>query len=105
MRKKFERSAELAIQEFKILHDFAPDDPWIHLQLALSYHDLKMPEEELKEYEILLKLIPGDSEVLMKLGMLYFILGQNAQGLTIYDTLKKENYPRADDLMDYYLSL
>lgn len=49
MQDKFRLTAERAIEEFKILNDYAPDDPWVHAQLAYSYHDLKMPEEEMKE--------------------------------------------------------
>ena len=48
--QKFRSAAERAIEEFKILNDYAPDDPWIHTQLAYSYHDLQMPQEEIREY-------------------------------------------------------
>ena len=56
MQQKFRAAAERAIEEFKILKDYAPDDPWVHAQLAYSYHDLQMPLEEIREYEILLRL-------------------------------------------------
>ncbi len=36
-----------AIEEFKILCQYAPQDPWVHTQLAYGYHDLKMPKEEI----------------------------------------------------------
>lgn len=100
--KKFRMTAERAIEEFKILSEYAPDDPWVHSQLAYSYHDLQMPQEEIREYETILKLRPGDKETLFKLGILYFQQGENAQGLSIYEELKRANYKRAELLIDYY---
>lgn len=100
--QKFRSTAERAIEEFKILNDYAPDDPWVHSQLAYSYHDLQMPLEEIREYEKILKLCPGDKETLLKLGMLYFQQGQNAQGLRIYEELKKCNYKKAESLIKFY---
>ncbi len=100
--QKFRLTAERAIEEFKILNDYAPNDPWVHSQLAYSYHDLQMPEEEIQEYETILKLCPGDKDVLVKLGKLYFQQGQNAQGLRIYEELKKCNYKKAENLINFY---
>lgn len=102
MQQKFRATAERAIEEFKILNDYAPEDPWVHIQLAYSYHDLQMPEEEIKEYEIVLKLHPGDKDTLFKLGMLYFQQGQNAKGLQIYETLKQTHYKKAESLIKFY---
>ncbi|MGA8165279.1 MAG: hypothetical protein WB791_09690 [Waddliaceae bacterium] len=102
MKKKFRFLAERAIEEFKILNDYAPDDPWVHAQLAYSYHDLGMPREEMREYEIMHDLCPADKEILFKLGILYFQQGENAKGLQIYDELKRSNYKRAEQLIDHY---
>ncbi|MBI3901004.1 MAG: hypothetical protein HY324_02500, partial [Chlamydiia bacterium] len=66
MQTKFRRTAERAIEEFKILNNYAPDDPWVHVQLAYSYHDLQMPTEEIHEYEIVLSLRPQDKDTLFK---------------------------------------
>lgn len=99
---KFRKAAERAMEEFKILKDFAPHDPWVHSQLAYSYHDLNMPEEEINEYETLLKLQPDDRETLFKLGLLYFQQGWHAKGLRVYQELKKINYPKVDLLLSYY---
>ncbi|CAF24581.1 tetratricopeptide repeat protein [Candidatus Protochlamydia amoebophila] len=99
---KFRYIAERAIEEFKILSDYAPQDPWVHAQLAYSYHDLQMPEEEIKEYEIILQLCPEDKETLFKLGKLYFEQGLNAKGLQIYEILKKSNYKKAESLIHFY---
>jgi len=98
----FRQTAQRAIEEFKILNAYAPDDPWVHMQLAYSYHDLQMPEEEMKEYETVLKILPEDKETLFKLGMLYFEEGKNAKGLQIYETLKRTHYKKAEHLIKFY---
>ncbi len=99
---KFRSTAERAIEEFKILGEYAPDDPWVHSQLAYSYHDLQMPHEEIKEYESIQKLVPDDKDNLYKLGMLYFQQGLNAKGLRVYEELKKAHYIKAESLIKYY---
>lgn len=102
IEEKFRSIAERAIEEFKVLNDYAPNDPWVHAQLAYSYRDLQMPKEEIKEYETILKLNPGDRDTLYKLGLLYFKQGHNAQGLRIYEELKRTNYKKAESLMENY---
>lgn len=102
VEKKFRTATERAIEEFKILEHYAPNDPWVHMQLAKSYQDLALPQEEIKEYETILKLRPLDKEVLFRLGVLYFEQGQNAKGLEIYEELKKSNYKKAEDLVSFY---
>lgn len=99
---KFRATAERAIEEFKILNNYAPNDPWVHAQLAYSYHDLQMPKEEIQEYEIILKLNPEDKETLYKLGVLYFQQGLNAQGLRVYEELKRSHYKKAENLINFY---
>ncbi len=101
-RRKFRRAAECSIEEYKILKDYAPDDPWVHAQLAYCYADLKMPELEIQEYEILLVLRPDDFEALYKLGTLYFQVGQNSKGLRIYEALKRQSAKRAKELIAQY---
>jgi hypothetical protein len=102
LEKKFRATAERAIEEFKILSDFAPNDPWVQTQLAYSYHDLGMPEEEIKAYETILIVCPNDKDTLYKLGVLYFQQGHNAKGLQIYEKLKKSNYKKAELLISHY---
>lgn len=102
VEEKFQKAAKKAIEEFKILNDYAPNDPWVHAQLAYSYHDLMMFKEEMEEYETLLKLRPNDLDSLFKLGVLYFQQGQNAQGLKIYEELRKAHFKKAEVLMDHY---
>lgn len=102
MQNKFIASAERAMEEFKILNDYAPNDPWVHTQLAYSYHDLQMPLEEIKEYETILKISPNDNETLFKLGVLYFEQGFNAKGLQVYEELKRVHYKKAEDLIRFY---
>ena len=100
--EKFRKTAQKAIEEFKILLDYAPHDPWVHMQLAYSYHDLKMPLEEIKEYETILQINPNDHEVLYKLGTLYFQEGMNAKGLRIYEALRHHHYKKAESLISLY---
>lgn len=102
LQQKFRAAAESAIEEFKILCDYAPNDPWVHSQLAYSYSELNMPLEAISEYEYILKLNPGDSETLYKLGVLYFQLGRNALGLQTYEQLKRTNYKKASRLIAHY---
>jgi len=101
-QQKFRLIAQRAIEEFKILSDYAPHDPWVHAQLAYSYHDLQMPKEEIKEYETILQLCPDDKETLFKLGKLYFEQGHNAKGLQVYETLKRSHYKKAERLIHFY---
>jgi hypothetical protein len=102
MHEKFCEVAARAIEEFKILKCYAPDDPWVHIQLAYSYHDLHMPEEEIVAYENILRLRPDDKETCFKLGMLYFSQGKNADGLRVYEKLKETNYAKAENLIKFY---
>jgi len=102
MTRKFRLWAERAIEEFNILNDYAPDDPWVHAQLAYSYHDLGMPKEEMREYEIIRRLCPHDKEAVFKLGVLYFQQGENAKGLQIYEELKRSHFKKAEQLIDHY---
>jgi len=100
--QKFRLIAKRAIEEFKILSDYAPHDPWVHAQLAYSYRDLQMPEEEIRCYETILQLCPDDKETLFKLGRLYFEEGFNARGLQVYELLKRSNYKKAEGLIHFY---
>lgn len=102
MAQQFRQTAERAIEEFQILNDYAPNDPWVHMQLAYSYHDLQMPEQEIQEYETVLKLRADDRDTLFKLGVLYFQQGKNAQGLRIYEMLKHTNFKKAESLIKFY---
>lgn len=102
IKLKFRQISERAIEEFKILNDYAPRDPWVHAQLAYSYRDLQMPGEEIKEYETILQLCPDDKEILLRLGRLYFQQGRNADGLQVYEQLKRANYKKAESLINYY---
>lgn len=102
MGDKHIASARLAVEEFSILSQYAPNDPWVHEQLALGYHNLGMAEEETREVETLLKLRAQDKEILYRLGTLYFTQGMNAKGLQIYEELRKCNYKKAEDLISSY---
>jgi tetratricopeptide (TPR) repeat protein len=101
-QKKFEIASKRAIEEFNILKEFAPHDPWIHAQLAQCYHSLNLFEEEAKEYEAMLEISPSDKEVMFRMGKIYFELGRNAEGLQVYEDLKNSGYKKADELISFY---
>ncbi len=103
--EKFRKAAELAIEEFQILSHYAPNDPWVHEQLAVGYRDLQLPQEEIREVEILLQLKPQDNDILFRLGTLYFEQKQNAKGLQAYEKLKRARYKEADHLISSYGSV
>lgn len=100
---KFTLCAQKAIEEFKILNDNHPNDPWIHTQLAYSYHDLKMPQKEIEAYEKILELNQQvDDDILHKLGTLYFLQGSNSKGLKLYEQLKNLGSHKAETLIKHY---
>lgn len=101
-RQKQEKALKMAIEELKILDDYAPSDPWVHAHLASCYHNLNWKEEEVKEYEILKNLCPEDGQILGKLGKIYFELGWNAKAMRIYDKLKKIDEKEAKTLIHFY---
>jgi tetratricopeptide (TPR) repeat protein len=100
--KKAQHAYEKALAEFKILDEFAPQDPWVHEQLALVYQALKMVELEIKEYEIILSLKPDDSQILYTLGVLYFKQGEQAKGLRMYQELLRKQPDKAEALIQHY---
>lgn len=102
LEDNYRMTAERAVEEFKILEEYAPQDPWVHAQLAYSYNDLKMPWEEIREYEEICRLAPHDKDALFRLGVLYFKQGQNALGLKIYEDLRKYHYTKAEQLIKHY---
>ena len=105
MLEKLSGASRRAIEEFKIVDSFSPNDPWVHTQLAAIYRDLEMTKEEITTNEKLLNIAPKDPDILLRLGTLYFIEGHHAKGLTIYDKLLKDEDPRADELIAHYGTL
>jgi tetratricopeptide (TPR) repeat protein len=102
MQEQFRATAQKAVEQLKILSAYAPNDPWIHAQLAYSYRDLQMPAEEIRSYERILELVPDDRDTLYKLGVLYFQQGRNANGLRVYEQLRQIHPKRAQDLIKNY---
>jgi len=96
------RSSEYAIEELSILRTLAPSEIWVHDQLAISYRELDMPDEEIKEYETLVHLCPNDASLLLRLGTLYFQKGENAKGLEIYGRLNTVQPILAEALINHY---
>ncbi len=102
VKEKFHATSLKAVQEYKIMNYYAPNDPWILAQLAACYHNLEMFTEEIQQFENILKLCPNDREIMLRLGILYFQQGENARGLQIYEDLINLNFTRADELIEYY---
>jgi hypothetical protein len=102
MSEKFKQASLKAIEEYKILDSYAPKDPWVHAQLALIYHNLDLFHEEMRAYETILSVSPNDREALFRLGVLYFRHGLSAQGLRIYEQLKKSSDAKAHALIAHY---
>lgn len=102
LKSKYDACLISTIEEFKILNDYAPNDPWIHLQLAQSYKKLNLIKEQIKELETVYKLCPNDNNILFKLGALYFETKRNSKGLRIYEELKMRSFKDADLLLSYY---
>lgn len=105
MQEKLSAASHRAIEEFKIVDSFAPNDPWVHTQLAAIYRDLEMSQDEITTNEKLLTIAPKDPDILLRLGTLYFQEGHHAKGLTIYDKLLKDEDPRAEALIAHYGAL
>jgi hypothetical protein len=102
---KYRAALNQAIEEYKIIDVYAPDDPWVHAQLAACYHELGMVDEEIFHYEQIIDAGQTDSEILFRLGCLYFQQGQTAKGLQIYDKLKGIADSRATELLEHYSQL
>ena len=102
MRKKFEMALERALEEYHIIDEYAPQDPWVHAQRAALYKELEQPEEEQIEYEKILEMDPHNDEILLRLGGLYFRKGETAKGLKIYDQLQGTDEEKALELINQY---
>jgi tetratricopeptide (TPR) repeat protein len=102
MRAKFEMALERALEEYHIIDEYAPSDPWVHAQRARLYQELDKPEEEQVEYEEILRLDPSNDEILLRLGKLYFRKGETAKGLKIYDQLQDTSPEKANNLISQY---
>ena len=91
-----------AIEEFEIVKEYAPNDPWVYAQLAYGWKELNMIEKEIEAYETIVSLRPGDLDSLFYLGTLYFSCSKNAKGLQIYENLRKLDERKAMELIGYY---
>ena len=102
LETKGRASSTSALEELTILGSFAPDQLWVHDQLAISYRELEMPEREIEECETIITLCPDDHQALLRLGTLYFRQGKNAKGLEVYDRLKSLQPLLAEELINHY---
>ena len=101
-QKTAQKATELAVEELQILNDLAPEDPWVHAQLARCYHHLENPPLEIAAYETLHHLRPEDKTVLFQLGQLYFAENQTAKGLKVYQKLLSIDAKTATQLLKHY---
>lgn len=102
MQIKFEMALERALEEYHIIDEYAPNDPWVHARRASLYKELDKHEEEQVEYEQILQVDPNNTEILLRLGKLYFRKGETAKGLKIYDQLREIDLERAILLIAEY---
>jgi len=102
LARKHRYTSQRALEEFKILNEYAPSDPWVHEQLALSFHNLQMPKEEIQAYETILQLNPHDGDVIYQLGLCYFKQGDMGKGLKMYEKLKSYDIEKAEALIQQY---
>lgn len=102
LESKARASSNSAIEELSILSSFAPDQLWVHDQLAISYRELNMPEREIEECEAIISLCPDDHQALLRLGILYFQQGRHAKGLEVYERLNPIQPLLAEELISYY---
>jgi tetratricopeptide (TPR) repeat protein len=100
--QKFQKAAQCALEELKIILHYKPGDAWALSQLGAVYHDLDLKDEERKTYELLLQHSPHETEIRYRLGILYFELGLMAHGLKMYEELRKMNDPKSDELIGHY---
>lgn len=102
MVQKFEKAAQCALEELKIILHYISHDTWALTQMALIYHDLNQKEEERKTYEALLQHAPHEQQARLRLGILYFQLGFMAHGLKVYEELRRMNDPQSHELIRHY---
>lgn len=105
MKEKFLFYSKKALEEFKILEEFSPNNPWVYAHLAEIYRLQGNLPLEIETYEKLLEASPANEEVLFRLGVLYFQLAYNAKGLKTYETLLQESPEKAKELIEHYDSL
>lgn len=102
MRALFKTATQHAIEEYKIVSSYAPEDLWIHAQLASLFHSIELPEEEMRAYEAIVHIAPNEQEALFRLGVLYFEHGRSANALRLYERLQQIGSPKAEELISYY---
>ena len=100
--EKAKTSSKRAIEELSILRSFAPNELWVHDQLAISYKELSLPEKEIEEYETIISMNPEDYNALLRLGILYFSQGENAKGLEVYEKINDVQPLLAETLISHY---
>lgn len=104
LEMRFQTASKLAIEEFLILRDYAPSDPWVYEQLAAGYRTLRLQDLEIQALEALRTLRPHDQDALFRLGVLYFETQKQALGLRMYEALRALHVKKAEELILFYSS-
>ncbi|MEN9343788.1 MAG: hypothetical protein RLZZ453_575 [Chlamydiota bacterium] len=99
---KRKKALSQALEEYKILDFYTPENPSIYEHLAKIYYDLQEMDKAMHAYELIVTKRPEDRRALFDLGSLYFENGKYAQGLQVYEKLKRVQDERCDELLSYY---
>ncbi len=102
LQEKRAQACLRAIEELNILQSFCPDELWVLDQLAISYRELGMRDQEITVYNRILDLHPDDTNALFRVGLLSFQKGDNARGLELYDRLLYLQPLLAHELIAYF---
>ncbi len=100
--QKRKNAIQGALEELKIVTEYAPQELWARESLAACYRDLGLYQEQLCEYETLLQLKPDSPHILLELGKLHFQQGCNGKGLKVYERLQGRDTVLAAELIGYY---
>lgn len=100
---KFRNTILHAIQEYQILEDDLPEDPWVLMQLAICYHELEDYDNEILYFEKILNSSQNNYAIMMRLAELYFSQKKHSKGFKLYKMLKENQVDGADLLMENYI--
>ena len=99
---KFTQAAKKLEEELEILENYCPDESWIYIEQAELYRELEEPLLEMKAYQKALERDKHNLEILFHLGRVCFLNGNKAEGLKIYEILKRMQSSRAEELIGWY---
>lgn len=100
---KFKNTIAQAIEEYQIIEDFLPKDPWVLMQLALCYHELEDYDHEIYYFEKILESSDNNYAVMMRLAQLYFSQKKHAKGFKLYKILRENSVEGVELLIEDYI--